>query len=356
VYTKGVHLYVQDRLNVVSPLDSGLFIPTYFTAPPASQLAGLTTTLGQIENVVLPGTTAKRPWNNLAALGFNNAISGFNPYGDSRYNGLALQLTKRFSQNFSGIVAYTWSHNQDDATATVFSTYFTPRRAQDFQNLNADWSDSALDRRQRLTISPVYDFKIFQTKGWMLKNLVSNWSFLGTYTLQSGEMSTVQSNVDSNLNNDTAGDRAIVNPSGISTVGSGVTAYNAAGQVVPAGNPGIVAYVANNPNARYVTAGLGARANGGRNTIQMPGINNFDISVIKRFSLTESKRMEFSGQFVNLFNHPQYVGSWINDVSPNPTLNSTRNELIPSNSQFTQWSQFFTSNSRTIQVVARLIF
>lgn len=356
VYTKGVHLYVQDRLNVVSPLDSGLYTPTYFTAPSAAQLAGLTTTLGQIENVVLPGATAARPWNNLASLGFNNAISGFNPYGDSRYNGLALQLTKRFSKNFSGVVAYTWSHNQDDATATVFSTYFTPRRAQNFQNLNADWSDSALDRRQRLTISPVYDFKISQNKSWILKNLVSNWSFLGTYTIQTGELSTVQSNVDSNLNNDTAGDRAIVNPAGISNVGTGVAAYDAAGQVVSAGDSRIVAYVAKNPNARYVTAGLGARANGGRNTIPMPGINNFDISVIKRFSLTESKRMEFSGQFVNLFNHAQYVGSWINDVSPNPTLNTTRNELIPSNAQFAQWSQFFPSNSRTLQVVARLIF
>ena len=32
------------------------------------------------------------------------------------------------------IAAYTWSHLEDDATATNFSTYLTPRRAQDFQN------------------------------------------------------------------------------------------------------------------------------------------------------------------------------------------------------------------------------
>ena len=70
-------------------------------------------------------------------------------------------------------------------------------------------------------------------------------------------------------------------------------------------------------------------------------------------------RLEVGGQFSNLFNHPQYVGAWINDVSPNPDLGASlgRNELVPSNTtQFAQWSQFFTSNSRTIQVVARFIF
>jgi len=356
VYTKGVHLYVQERLNAVSPLSSGLSIPTYFTMPSAGTLAGLSTTLGQIQNTLLPGTTADEPWNNLAAAGFTNAITGFNPVGNSRYNGLALQLTKRFSQNFSGIVAYTWSHDQDDSTATVNSTEFSPRRGQDFQNLGADWADSALDRRQRLTISPVYDFKPFQQSKWVMKNLVGNWSFLGTYTFQTGEMATVQSGLDSNLNNDAAGDRAIVNPAGMAMVGTGVTAYNAAGQVVSPGDPGIVAYVANNPNARYVVAQSGALANAGRNTLRLPGIDNFDLSIVKRFAITEAKRLEFSGQLVNVFNHAQYVGSWINDVSPNPTLTTTRNELIPGNPQFAEFSQFFASNSRTIQIVARFIF
>ena len=86
--------------------------------------------------------------------------------------------------------------------------------------------------------------------------------------------------------------------------------------------------------------------------------NNIDLSITKRFSITERMRLEFSGQFSNLFNHAQYTGAWINDVSPNPNLGASlgRNELVPNNPQFLQWSQFFTSNSRTGQVVARFIF
>jgi hypothetical protein len=90
----------------------------------------------------------------------------------------------------------------------------------------------------------------------------------------------------------------------------------------------------------------------------MPPTNNVDFSIIKRFNFRERTHLELSGQFANLFNHPQYVGAWINDVAPNPGLGSAlgRNELVPSNPQFLQFSQFFTSNSRTIQAVGRIVF
>ncbi len=361
VYTKGVHLYVQDRLNVVPQVTATNFIPTFFTMPSLATLAGLTKTLGttttpgSVKGTIPAGATAKLPYNQLATLGFGQAIVGFNPVGNSRYNGLAIQMTKRYSKNFSYQLAYTFSHADDDSTATLFSTYFTPRRGQDFQNMAADWSNSALDHRHRLTISPTYDLKIFENKGWVMKNVVGNWRFLGSYTYQTGEYATVQSGVDSNLNNDNAGDRTVLNPAGQGDTGSGVTGYNAAGQKSTGSD--IVAYVANNPNARYVVAGLGALANSPRNTLLMPSINNFDVSIIKRFNITERTHLEFSGQFANLFNHPQYVGAWINDVAPNPNLTANgRNELVPGNPRYLQFDQFFTSNSRTIQVVGRIVF
>lgn len=356
VYTKGVHLYVQERLNIASLVSNSAYIPTYFSTPTAAQLAGDTLTLGQLQTTPVQGGTVQMPANKLAAYGFPQNISSYVPTGDSRYNGLALQMTKRYSKNFSYILAYTWSHAQDDSTATVNSTDFTPRRGQDFQNLRADWSDSALDHRHRFTFSPVYDWRAFQKNNWILKNVVSNWSLNGTYTYQTGELVTVQSGVDSNLNNDAAADRAIVNVAGTFNVGSGVNGLNAAGQVVAAGSGSIVAYVARNPNARYVVAGLGAKANAARNTLAMPAINNVDLSLLKRVNFSESRRFEIGAQAFNLFNHAQYTGGWINDVSPNPLLTTTRNELIPSNAKFAQWSQFFSSNSRAVQLVARIVF
>ena len=173
--------------------------------------------------------------------------------------------------------AYTWSHDLDDSTATLNTTILTPRRPQDFQDLRAEWASSALDRRHRLTFTPIYDFKPFLAGSWLMREVVGNWTISATYTFQSPEFATVQSGLDSNLNGD-AVDRTIINPGGAATAGSGVTAYNAQGQTVAMGNAATVAYVANNPNARYIQAGYGAYANAGRNTLPLAPTNNFDAA------------------------------------------------------------------------------
>jgi Carboxypeptidase regulatory-like domain len=355
VGTKGVHLWNQSRLNIYPLVTPGHSIPTYFSMPSLATLAAEPLTLGQIKNTIVPGGTAAQPWNALASLGSEANIVGYAPQGYSSYNGLALQLNKRFSHNLSYIVAYTWSHTIDDSTATNFSTYLTPRRAQDFQNLAADKSSSALDRRQRFTFTPVYEFQPFKGGNWFLKNVVGNWGISGTYTYETPEYATVQSGIDSNLNNDSAGDRSVVNPVGQANVGTGVTGYNAQGQAVAAGSSSIVAYVANNPNARYVVAGSGAFPNGGRNTFPLKPIDNIDASLTKRFSLTERLKLEFAGQFFNLFNHAQYTGGYVSDVSSNGYTGS-RNDLIPNNPLFGRFDQFYSSNSRSIQIVARFKF
>ena len=364
VYTKGVHLWNQTRLNIVNPVTPANSLPTFLSMPSAAQLAALTNTLGSLERTVVPGGTAQFPYNNLATYGFTNAFLGYKPWGNSRYNGLALQMTKRFSNNFTYIFAYTWSHNLDDSTATNFSTILSPRRGQDFQNMRAEWASSALDRRHRLTFTPVYDFKPFQNGNWMMKNIVGNWNLAGTYTFQSPEYATVQDGVDANLNADPTGDRTIINPAGAANVGSPVIGLTATGAQVTVGSScaqtaacaGVVAYLATNPNARYITAGLGALSNGGRNSFPLGRINNIDFSLMKKLNFTEVRRIEFGAQFFNLLNHSQFTGGFLSDVQPNSTAAISRNFLVPSSSSFGAYQQFFPSNSRTMQIVARFIF
>ena len=47
--------------------------------------------------------------------------------------------------------------------------------------------------------------------------------------------------------------------------------------------------------------------NGGRNTLTGPPIYNFDLSVVKKFPIGESKNMIFRSEFFNAFNHPQFA-------------------------------------------------
>jgi hypothetical protein len=118
---------------------------------------------------------------------------------------------------------------------------------------------------------------------------------------------------------------------------------------------GVVAYVATNPNAKYIQAGLGALATSGRNTEPTRPINNVDMTLIKRFSVRERFHFELQGQAFNLFNHAQFIPGSIDDVG---NVTSTGlNAYVNANSvNFNNPEAFFTSNARVVQIVGKFIW
>ena len=348
--SRGLFLPMQVQLNRQPTVTAQNALPLYYSAPSQAELDGLTNTQAAVLSAYSAGGNVIPAYLN---AGFSGVITSYQPQGGSTYNGLALQVTRRFSKGLQFVGAYTWSHNIDNSTAEVFSTVTTPRRPQDSQNVQADRSDSALDHRHRLTITTVYDMPFFKHSNWFLKNLVGNWEFAPIYTYQTGTVFTVQSGTDTNLNGDSAPDRVFVNPNGVPGTGSGTTALKNT-------NGDVVAFLANNPNAQYITAPKGTRPNGGRNTGHLRPINNIDLSILKRFNITERYKVEFAGRFSNILNHPQYVGGYISDVSPGPsgayTATSQRNFLVPSTGSFNDPTQAFSSNPRSIQLSAKFIF
>jgi hypothetical protein len=73
--------------------------------------------------------------------------------GTSDYNGLSINLKKRFTQNYEFLVSYTWSHAIDDSTDVVSNSdapqsNFAP---------NAERSSSTFDQRHRFVLSGVYN-------------------------------------------------------------------------------------------------------------------------------------------------------------------------------------------------------
>jgi hypothetical protein len=344
--TRGVHLNVQTRPSKFAPVTPANSLPTYLQAPAQATLNALPLTLDQLGSIsnVLP---------QFAAAGFTNStLVEDSPIGNSSYHGLALQLNRRFSNGLQFIGAYTWSHLIDDSTADFNTTALTPRRPEDFQNLANDKSSSALDHRHRLTFAAVYDVPFFRKANPLVKNVAGNWSIAPMFTYESPEYVTVLSQTDSNLNGDAAADRAIVNPAGTDGAGSAVTPLNnSAGQVV--------AYLAQNPNARYIQAGAGAYANGGRNTLAGRPIDNIDLNLLKNFSVRERTNIQFSAQFFNLLNHAQFVPGFINRVDNPSTPNisgNVVNYLTPGKPLFANPEAVFTSNPRAIQLALKILF
>jgi hypothetical protein len=351
--TRGIHLLQQQQINVQAPVTASESVPTLLSVPSTAYLASLPLNVGQIRSIgnILP---------QYSAAGFTAPITAYVPQGWSSYNGLSVQLNKRLAKGLQYQAAYTWSHLIDNSTAEVASTYLTPRRAEDFQNLTIEKASSALDHRQRFILSLIYDAPWYKNNSnWFMKNLVGNWEVAPIYTYETPEYYTVLSGVDSNLNGDSAPDRTIVNPSGAFGTGSGIVGYTATGAtVLPTASASlvnnVVAWVANNPNARYIQAGPGAYANGGRNTQPTRPIDNIDLSIFKHFNITERMRMDLSGQFLNLFNHPQFTPGSLNNTAPVSTFATpVLNYASANNANFNNPSLAFASNARVIQVVAR---
>ena len=340
--TRGVRLFTQTVLPLVARANPQRSLPTFYQRPAQSELDALTLTLSDIDAqpVSLPEFTN---------AGFSPFIFAFPNRGNSIYHGLATEAKRRFSNGLQFIGAYTWSKNIDDSTADLFSTLLSPRRPQDFQDMRAERARSFLDRTHRLTMAWVYEFPWHRnSQRWLFKNVLGNWVLSGMYTAESPQYATVQSGLDSNRNLDGATDRVLVNPNGVGHTGSDVTELtNSDGHAV--------GYLADNPNARYVKAGAGVHPNGGRNTLPLRGINNFDVSLSKRFSIGKSNAVEFRAVFYNALNHPQYTPGSLSSVRA-VTSNITRNNLIPGHPVFNRPDQVYDSHAREIHLVLRFMF
>jgi Carboxypeptidase regulatory-like domain len=368
--TRGLDLPVQDQLNIVPIVNGSNALPLYWSMPSVATLNSLPNTLGNLDNIANSAAGGIVPAYFNA--GFNSSvITSYQPYGSSIYHGWANQLTRRFSNGLQFIGAYTWSHAIDNSTAEVFSTYATPRRPQNSQDVDADRSSSALDHRQRFSMEVMYDVPFFKHSNWLARNVLGNWEIAPIYTYQVGQPYTVQAGDDANLNFDSAPDRATVNPSGGTPgVGTGTTALcvGPTAPVCPTPSPtGLTAqqvanltvgYVVNNPKAQYAATPTGVIATAGRNTSNFPPINDLDVTAAKRFNFNERASIEFSARFFNILNHPQYVNGLVSDVAPTGTAAnaSTHDFYIPTSQYFGDPSEYFSSNPRNIVLALKLIF
>lgn len=351
VGSRGVHLDTQNILNWATYVTKTNSLPTYLTAPTQGQLDALAVTLdgpgGLLDQSYYCVTTC---YNTTYSNGFQSPITSFEPWGWSTYHGLQTQVQRRLTHGLQFQAAWTWSKTIDNSTADFHSTDITPRRPQDFANLRAEKANSLLDHAHRITFQVLYDVPWFaHDSNWLKKNVLGNYEFIPVYTWESGQWGTVQSGVDANLNGDSAPDRAIYNPAGKPGTGSDVSALtNTTGYTV--------AYLANDPNAQYITASYGAYATSSRSNLKTPPINNFDITAAKHLKFGERFKVDFLAQAFNFFNHPQFVTGYINDIASNGVTGPARNDFIPSSSAFNTPRLNFSSSPRTMQLALKFSF
>ena len=365
-----IDLPAQVRLNSASAFDprfpgGGITpLPTYFSPSqvPAA-VAAPASTLLNFDNF------NSQP---LSVDGFVSAFTTIPPVASSVYDSGSVDVTHRISHGIYIQGSYTFGHVDDDATNELFTSRVNPRRAQDGYNIRTDWGRSALDIRNKFAMAIVYDFPTVSSRSSIVKGFANGWEWVGTYIAQSGQPITALSGVDSNGNGDAAGDRTILNPAGIDRTGSTVNFVCNAGPggttsivtdptTCGTGNDAnIVGYVAANPNARYVQAGVGARANVGRDTISTPGLNIWNMSLLKTIRFTERLSLQFRAATFNTFNHPNpSIGLPTNngtiDQNQNANPLSTAYPFVTAGNLFLN-NTIFNGGSRRLELGLKVIF
>jgi hypothetical protein len=344
---RGVHLLFQTLINRNAIVTKDHNLPLFFSQPSQETLDALPLTLEGLR-----AELASPLGNPLLPAGFRSLITAYKPIGNSEYHGLAIDVNKRFSDHILFKAAYTWSHLMDDSTAELNSTALSPRRPEDFNNIRKEWANSLLDRRHRASFAWHYQTPWFErNSNPVLQKVVGSWEFSGAWIYESPEYATPQSVADANLNQDTAGDRVVINNAGDRNISSDVTALTSRRDSVPQ----TVAYLVRNPNAYYIRAQEGVYTTSGRNILKMRPVDNFDLSLGKIVPFKEGYKIEFRVDMYNAFNHPQYIPGRPNRVNALAHGGET-NYLTPGDPAFAKWDRVYSSNPRQIQLTAKVWF
>lgn len=260
--------------------------------------------------------------------------------GNSWYNSLQVNVSRRYSDGLLFQVAYTFSKSITDTAGLD-----TNRGTLDRFDRRFGKALSIDDVPHRLVGSFVYDVPFDRWfKSGFLKTVFGGWSIGGIYTAESGRVFFVN-----NLTNQTGlGAGGGVNT--FADLGDPFTPLDPRANQERAFNP--TAFVAftcptpttANPNAFINCARRGTSA---ANQFRVPnGINNFDLIVSKRTRLwSESTALELRFEAFNAFNHTQFT-----------TLNTTL-PAIGSNPALSSFGKFTAAReSRVIQLGMRLSF
>lgn len=214
------------------------------------------------------------------------------PYGSANYNGLNTTLNKRFSSGVMWTVAYTWSHGIGN-TPEQFVGGETG--VQDPNCFSCQRGSNSTDVRQRLSTGYLLDLPFgrgrrFMDRGGALNAILGGWQFNGMMQVQTGQYYNVTlPNAFSNLGTRVGTWRpSVVGEHRISNAGPDGW-YDPAAFVIPRDANGLADF-----------------GDVGRNSMQEPGIFNWDVGLQKTFDPTERLEVRFRWDVFNVTNHPSY--------------------------------------------------
>jgi hypothetical protein len=304
-------------------------IPAQVCANAAGCVSGGTpgTTKGSVPEGAeyIPVTTRPNPYLSAGFFWYTE--------GNSSYNALQVDVTRRLSRGLLFRANYTWSKNLDfNSALTGAQANNQAQMVLDRNDLPRDWGPSALNITNQASISAHYDLPFGAGKHWATSaggvggRLASGWQLNTIVTLLSGFPFTPQIGSNRSGDGDTRNpDRPNFNPafSGPIILGRPNEWFN--------------------PNA-FVLPVAGTYGNAGRGILTGPGLAEVDLSAFKDTRITERANLQFRAEVFNIANRANF---------------GTPNAVVFSGTNYSGSAGLITATattSRQIQFGLKLIF
>jgi hypothetical protein len=201
---------------------------------------------------------------------FNTGFSVANTW----YNAMAVTVRRPYANGLEILGNYTWAKATDTGqVGGAHGTFYGGDVPSDPNNIKLDNGPSDIDIRNRATISFVYK-PMIMTGNKVVKTLLDDFQFSGSEIASGGQ--PIYLGVSGTINSGNSNPLSYGNDGGI---------YGGA-----------------------ISSGSGFATNGrppqiGRNSIYMPGFNDFDFRVSRSFPIHENISMQVNAEAFNLLNH-----------------------------------------------------
>ena len=253
-----------------------------------------------------------------------NSVDAQLATGNSWYNALTFNLSKRFSKGFELLSSYTYSHSVDDSTDLQ-----SPLEPQDSRFPNLERANSVNDQRHRWVNSAVFQSGSAKSGDGFFKHLIGDFTLSPIVEFSSGRPFNIITGQDTRLD-----------------LGASQARPSVGGATTSPFIPGATFTVANlcltNSGSTFsipglTTAGAGCIGNLGRDRFVMPNFFAWDMRLARRIPLGERFKMDVIADAFNLFNRTNIAA--VNQLC-DPTAGATCSAGQPTASYDARQFQF----------------
>jgi hypothetical protein len=335
----------------------------------ANQLGNTTGNIAFQNNRIAAGLPANFFVANPTVLGGNSILATND--ASSTYNALQVELRRRFSGGLLVQGNYTWSHS----LTNIFGSGGTiqPRT---LRNRDIDRGPSPFDIRHAFKANWIYELPIgpgrrfadYRGPAGVVGKILEGWETDGIIRWQSGRVFGLTSG------------RATFNQfeSGVEVVGMTIAELQKELKIRKDGEAALrgtvlwlpddiientqkaFGLIEGTPTGRYLAPPTTPGKHGTFLWLYGPSLFRADLSIVKKTRITETANIEFRAEFLNAFNHTNFL---IGNVGAGDIANTDQNTVSVNSLTFGQTSHAYrdvsTTNDpggRLIQLVLRINF